>query len=101
MMIGYALENTSGVYRMIRLDTMTISHARDIKWLNLTYGKYLKKNDSQNKNKDNDSSTLERNENDPDEDIEKEMVDNMLMHTEKVDSEEASSRYLGEYNPLS
>ena len=53
MMVGYAEDSGAGVYRMYNLKTGKISCTRDIKWLNKSYGEYLK---SEKEEESDDSS---------------------------------------------
>ena len=42
MMVGYPPNHASGVYRMLNLETFRIVTTRDVKWINKTWGEYMK-----------------------------------------------------------
>ena len=67
MMVGYATDNAPGTFRLINLQTNRIIKSRNIKWLDVTYGEYMKnkiKNDdvesfSNHSDTDTDNSSNE------------------------------------------
>ena len=43
MMVGYATENAPGTYRLYNLESKRIIKSRNVRWLNRTYGEYIRK----------------------------------------------------------
>ena len=59
-MIGYGDDHSSGVYRMMNIDTKRVSVKRDIKWMNMNYKKY-KNLEEDKKSEESESSIKETN----------------------------------------
>ena len=43
MMVGYATENAPGTYRLLNLESKNIIKSRNVKWLDRTYGEYVRR----------------------------------------------------------
>ena len=42
MMVGYAKDNATGTYRMLNLESNRIIKSRNVRWMNRTYGEYVR-----------------------------------------------------------
>ena len=102
VMVGYEKECDAGTYRMWNLKTGMINITRDVRWLNLKYNEYKKReNNVKQEEESSETSSIEsssiRDKNDsesekssePDEIIE--LKENMRQNTESVDSEKLVS----------
>ena len=59
MMLGYATSSASGTYRLLNLETNHVFKSRNVKWLDMTYGEYIRKTKSNGDSINDDNSVTD------------------------------------------
>ena len=52
MMVGHATDNVPDTYRLLNLESKNIIKSRNVKWLDRTYGEYLRREIHESNNDD-------------------------------------------------